>query len=105
MWKEINEITQSKTPILIEFYTSTCSLCTMLGRILEEVQSDLGKELILKRINIDQEKLTTIHFDSTYQIMGVPTIMLFKEGKLLWRYSGVLFKEDLVKEINPFLSK
>lgn len=53
MWKEINEITQSKTPILIEFYTSTCSLCTMLGRILEEVQSDLGKELILKRINID----------------------------------------------------
>lgn len=104
MWKEINEITQSKTPTLIEFYTSNCSLCTMLGRILEEVQSELGEEIQVKRINIDEEKVTTIHFDSTYQIMGVPTIMLFKEGKLLWRHSGVLFKEDLVKEINPFLS-
>lgn len=74
------------------------------GTNLEEVQSELGEEIQVKRINIDEEKVTTIHFDSTYQIMGVPTIMLFKEGKLLWRHSGVLFKEDLVKEINPFLS-
>ncbi len=105
MWNEINEITNGETPVLIEFHTDTCSLCTMLARILDEIQAELGEEKIkVVKINIDQDKITTIHFDSTYQIMGVPTMMLFKQGKLLWKYPGVLFKEDLLKKLDVYLN-
>lgn len=103
MWNEINQLTDGKTPVLIEFYTAWCAPCKMLGKILDDVQSDLGDQIIIKKVDIDEDKITTINFDSTYQIMGTPTMMLFKEGKLLWKHAGVLFKDDLLKRIEPYL--
>lgn len=103
MWEELKEYTESSTPVLIEFYTSWCAPCKMLGKILDEVQEELGDQILIKKVDIDEDKITTINFDSTYQIMGTPTMLLFKEGKLLWRHAGVMFKDDLVNKINPYL--
>ncbi|MDD3772721.1 MAG: thioredoxin family protein [Weeksellaceae bacterium] len=105
MWQEIQKYTKSKTPVLIEFYTAWCAPCKLLGTILDEIEKEMGDRLIIKKIDIDEDKMTTIHFDSTYQIMGTPTMMLFKDGKLLWRHAGVLFKDDLLKKIQPFIEE
>lgn len=105
MMQDILEYTNSETPVLIEFYTAWCAPCKMLGKILDEVQMDLGDKIIIKKVDIDEDKITTINFDSTYQIMGTPTMLLFKDGKLLWRHAGVLFKDDLLERISPFLNE
>ena len=103
MWEEIKKYTDSKTPVLIEFYTADCAPCKMLGAILDNIQEELGDQINVKKVDIDQDKITTINFDSTYQIMGTPSMMLFKEGQLLWKHAGVLFKDDLLKKLEPHL--
>lgn len=105
MMQDILKYTNSETPVLIEFYTAWCAPCKMLGEILDQVQMDLGDKIIIKKVDIDEDKITTINFDSTYQIMGTPTMLLFKDGKLLWRHAGVLFKDDLLERISPYLNE
>lgn len=103
MWEEINQHTNSETPTLIEFYTAWCAPCKLLGKILDEVKEELGEKINIMKVDIDEDKVTTINFDSTYQIMGTPTMLFFKEGKLLWKHPGVLFKDDLMNRITPYL--
>lgn len=104
MINETKEFTKTNTPVLIEFYTAWCAPCKMLGKILDEVQDDLGDKIIIKKVDIDEDKITTINYDSAYQIMGTPTMLLFKDGKLVWRHAGVLFKDDLLERISPYIN-
>ena len=90
-------------PILIDFYTTTCSICTVLDQSLKEVSKEFKDGLDLIKIDVDKDKINTIHFDATYKIMGVPTLMLFKNNKLLWKYNGVLFPDDLINNLKKHL--
>ncbi|MGB3453273.1 MAG: thioredoxin family protein [Moheibacter sp.] len=101
--EEIRNMINGDRPVLIDFYTASCGPCKLLNQVLDELKAEVGDQLEILRVDIDKEKLTTINFDSTYQIMGTPTMLLFKEGKLVWRYSGVLFKDDLLDRISPFV--
>lgn len=100
---EIQNIIEGKTPVLVDFYTANCGPCKILNHILNELGDELDNRIKILKIDIDKEKATTINFDSTYQIMGTPTMLLFKEGKLVWRYAGVLFKDDLLEKIEPYI--
>lgn len=101
--EEIRNMINGDRPVLIDFYTASCGPCKLLNQVLDELKAEVGDQLEILRVDIDKEKLTTINFDSTYQIMGTPTMLFFKEGKLVWRYSGVLFKDDLLDRISPFV--
>lgn len=101
--EEIRNMINGDRPVLIDFYTASCGPCKLLNRVLDELKAEVGDGIEIIRVDIDKEKLTTINFDSIYQIMGTPTMLLFKEGKLVWRYSGVLFKDDLLDRISPFV--
>lgn len=105
MFDEIKKYTNADTPFLIEFFTAWCGPCKILGKILDEIQDELGEKIYIKKVDINKDKITTINFDSAYQINGTPTMLLFKERKLVWRHSGVLFKDELLKEISPFIEK
>lgn len=98
----IDRIKEDK-PILIDFYTSTCSICSVLDISLEKVKEEFGDRLTIEKINVDEDKVNTIHFDATYQIMGVPTLMLFQNNQLIWKYNGVLFPEDLIKQLKLYI--
>lgn len=100
---EVQNIIQGKGPVLIDFYTENCGPCKVLNLVLDELKEDLGNRIEIMRIDIDKEKSTTINFDSSFQIMGTPTMLLFKDGKLVWRYAGVLFKDDLLNRIEKFI--
>jgi thioredoxin 1 len=83
---------QSEKPVLIDFYATWCGPCQMLAPILVEVKAALDDQV--KIIKIDVEKYEDLATE--YQVRGVPTMMIFKKGEMLWRQSGVLSKNDLI---------
>jgi len=90
-----NDIIKSDKPVLIDFFATWCGPCKMMGPILQDVSRKVGDKARVLKIDVDRNPQVA----AKYQIQGVPTIMLFKNGKMLWRQSGVVQAKDLVKVI------
>ena len=90
-----NQIIQSDKPVLVDFFATWCGPCQMLAPILTEVKTNLGERISIIKIDVDKNQAVA----AQYQVRGVPTMILFQNGKQLWRQSGVLSKEDLIKVI------
>ena len=90
-----NQIIQSDQPVLVDFFATWCGPCQMLAPILTEVKTNLGERISIIKIDVDKNQAVA----AQYQVRGVPTMILFQNGKQLWRQSGVLSKEDLIKII------
>ena len=88
-------IIESKTPVLIDFHAEWCGPCKMVSPILSELKGEMGDQIKLIKIDVDKNQAIA----AKYQIKGVPTLMIFKDGKLLWRQSGVVPIENLRAEI------
>ena len=88
-------IIQSEKPVLVDFFATWCGPCKMLGPILKEVKDSLGDRVSIIKIDVDKNQ----QISSQYQVRGVPTMILFQIGKQLWRQSGVLTKEEIIKTI------
>lgn len=84
-------------PVLVDFFATWCGPCQMMSPILKEVKDELGDSI--KIIKIDVDKNRALMSQPQFQVRGVPTLMLFKNGKMLWRQSGVVPREDLVRTI------
>ena len=92
---KFNEIIETNDSVLVDFYADWCGPCKMMSPILQEVKATLQEAVKIIKINVDQHQDLASHF----MVRGVPTMMLFKKGKMLWRQSGVLSTADLVKII------
>lgn len=90
-----DEIINTEKPVLVDFYADWCGPCQMLGPILKEVKDTLGNRISIIKINVDNNQEAANH----YRVKGVPTMMLFQNGKQLWRQSGVLSKIEIVNII------
>lgn len=91
-----NEIINSDQPVLVDFFATWCGPCKVMSPILDEVAKKVqGKARVLK-IDVDKNQQAA----ATYQVRGVPTLILFKNGKQLWRQSGVVDANQLVQLIN-----
>ena len=88
-------IIQSEKPVLVDFFATWCGPCKMLSPILREVKDSLGDTVSIIKIDVDKNQ----QISSKYQVRGVPTLILFQNGKQLWRQSGVLTKEEIIKTI------
>ncbi len=95
-----SEIINSKNPVLVDFFATWCGPCKALAPILKDVKSELGEDVSIIKIDVDKNQALA----SQYQVRGVPTLLLFKEGKQLWRQSGVPSKIDLINIIKPQIS-
>jgi thioredoxin 1 len=89
------KIVNSDKPVLIDFFATWCGPCQSLAPILKEVKDSLGERVSIIKIDVDKNQ----EIASSYQVRGVPTMMLFQNGKQLWRQSGVLSKEQIVNVI------
>lgn len=95
MKSSFNTIIDSEIPVLVDFYADWCGPCKTLAPILENVKSEMGDAVKIFKIDVDKNQLLA----SNYQVRGVPTLVLFKNGEQVWRQSGVLQKDDLINVI------
>lgn len=96
MKSNFNTIIQSETPVLIDFYANWCGPCKALAPILSQVKDELGEAIKIVKIDVDKNQPLA----AQYQVRGVPTMILFKQGKQVWRQSGVLQKNEIISIIN-----
>ncbi|HKJ06246.1 MAG TPA: thioredoxin [Flavobacteriaceae bacterium] len=94
-----SELTNQKKPVLVDFYADWCGPCKMMMPILDDVKKELGDSVSIIKINVDKNQ----NLASTYSVRGVPTLMIFKNGKQLWRQSGAQSKEQLVSMLKSHM--
>ncbi len=94
-----NELIQSEKPVLVDFFATWCGPCKTMAPILKEVKLEIGDTASIFKVDVDKNPEAA----SAYEVQGVPTLILFKKGKILWRQSGVVPKRGLVSVIKQYI--
>ena len=95
--EKFNDVINSGQLVLVDFFATWCQPCKMMHPILEQVKSVLGNRIRIIKVDVDKNEI------SQYRIQSVPTLMLFRNGEVLWRTSGVVEKTELLATLDPFL--
>lgn len=95
-----NDVISTNQPVLVDFFATWCGPCKMMHPILEQLKAALGDKLRIIKIDIDKNQAVANQF----QIRSVPTMILFKDKKILWRQSGAMPLNELQNVISPFLA-
>jgi thioredoxin 1 len=96
-----HQLINGESPVLVDFYAEWCGPCKMMAPILKEVAQKMGDKVKVIKVDVDKNPLTA----SYYNIQGVPTLILFKSGIILWRQSGVAPAQYLIQVIESKLAE
>ena len=96
---KFNEIINGDKPVLIDFSAEWCQPCKMMGPILKQVASEMGDKIRILKVDVDRNPAIA----QKWAIRGVPTLMVFKNGKQLFRQSGVIQAGQIVQLLKGFL--
>lgn len=95
---KFDELVKSSTPVLVDFSATWCGPCQMMHPILEELHEKVGDKARIIKIDIDRNEALARAFN----VRSVPTLMIFKDGEMKWRASGVHSARDLEKLIGQY---
>lgn len=101
MMETFNDVINSDSLVLVDFYATWCQPCKMMHPVLEQVKGELGDRIRIIKIDVDKQSATANQF----HIQSVPTLMLFRRGEVLWRTSGAMPKAALLSTIKSFLKQ
>lgn len=90
-----NELINKDKPTLVDFHAEWCGPCKMMKPILEELKHQLKENITIIKVDVDKNQATS----QAYNIQSVPTLILFKKGKQMWRQSGVVTAQQLTQVI------
>lgn len=92
------QLISSPRPVLVEFGAEWCGPCQVMAAIIGKIRAMQGEALRIVNVDVDKNRYISAH----YSIEAVPTLMIFKNGRQLWRQSGVIQAEELNKVIEMF---
>jgi thioredoxin 1 len=93
-------VIESDTPVLVDFWAPWCGPCRMVAPVLEEIAKERGEGLKIVKLNVDENPQTA----AKYQVMSIPTLILFKDGDIAHKVIGALPKRRLDAELEPALA-
>jgi thioredoxin 1 len=99
MANSFSEMIKSSTPTLVDFYATWCGPCKTMSPILEDFKSKIGDKTKVVKIDVDKNQAAA----SKFQVRGVPTLILFKDGEIKWRQSGVVSTSNLLQVVQPYI--
>lgn len=97
--KSFSDVINSDTPVLVDFYADWCGPCKMMTPILKDLKKQMGGSINILKIDAEKNADAAIK----YQVRGVPTLILFRNGRILWQQSGVVQAPQLKRIIEDKL--
>ena len=91
-----SEVINSGKPVLVDFSAEWCGPCKMMAPILKQAKDAVGDKAMIIKVDVDKNREAAMQFN----IQGVPTLILFKDGQVKWRQSGVVPAQTLVQLLN-----
>lgn len=100
--KNFNQlINDAERPVLVDFHATWCGPCQTLAPVVAEVAREFKDRVKVIKIDVDKNQ----HLSSKYKVRGVPTLILFGKGQILWQQAGLMTKRDLTANINQALNR
>ena len=93
------ELINGSKPVLVDFSAEWCGPCKMMKPILDEFKGQIGERAVVIKVDVDKNPAAA----QAYNVRGVPTLAIFKQGQVVWRKSGVMSAAQLQQALDPFL--
>ena len=90
-----NEIIKGDIPLLVDFFAEWCGPCKMMPPILNQVKAELKDQVKILKVDVDKNQAAA----QAYRVQGVPTLIIFHKGNVVWRQSGVIQANEIVNQI------
>ncbi len=94
-----NEVTKSDLPVLVDFWAEWCGPCKMMSPIVDQIAAEMQGKLKVAKVNVDEAQELAAQFN----IMSIPTMMVFKAGKPVEIIVGAMSKDQLLNKVKPKL--
>lgn len=95
------EVLESKTPVVVDFWAEWCPPCKMIAPVIEELAKEYSGKVVIGKMNTDENQ----QIPGQYNVMSIPTVMIFKDGKPVQALVGAQSKQTYKKEIEKALSE
>lgn len=89
------EVLESEKPVLIDFFATWCGPCKMMSPIIDEIAKEIGNDVKVGKVDVDENQELAIRYD----VMSIPTIIIFKNGKVEKTFVGLRDKQEILKEL------